>query len=318
MELKEIGERGAIKVMAELYGSVNLDDCATVDAGDEFFLITTDMVNKKTHFPEGTTPYQMGWFVVAINLSDIAAKGGIPVGITLSLALPANTDVDFIKEFSMGADRCAKEFGTEIIGGDTKEAESLTICGTAIGKVKKDMFMPRRGCRPGDIVCVTGKLGMAGAALRALETGDDKFLDELLMINPRVGEGRAAASAKGVTASMDISDGLAYSLYQLMEINGTGFSINKGSIPVHELAEIVGGENAIEFALYHGGDYELLFAVSPTRFEDVKNEVGKTGCKLTRIGEVTEEKRVVIIEDGEEKVMEKRGYEHFLSRGKTL
>jgi len=120
MELRDIGEREAIKIMAELYGSVNLDDCATIEVGNEFFLVTTDMVNEKTHFPDGATPYQIGWFVVAINLSDIAAKGGIPVGVTLSLGLPANKDVDFIKEFSRGADDCAKKFGTKIIGGDTR------------------------------------------------------------------------------------------------------------------------------------------------------------------------------------------------------
>jgi len=288
MELRDIGEREAIKIMAELYGSVNLDDCATIEVGNEFFLVTTDMVNEKTHFPDGATPYQIGWFVVAINLSDIAAKGGIPVGVTLSLGLPANKDVDFIKEFSRGADDCAKKFGTKIIGGDTKEMSSITICGTAIGRVKKSMFMPRKGCRAGDVVCVTGELGMAGAALKALEDGNDEFVDKILMVNPRVREGRAAASVHGVTASMDISDGLASSLYQLMEINGRGFSINADDIPVHEMAK----SDAVELALYYGGDYELLFTVSPDK--------------------------VMLIEDGKEKVMEKRGYEHFLSGGKTL
>ncbi|MCD6299092.1 MAG: thiamine-phosphate kinase, partial [Thermoplasmata archaeon] len=102
MRLRDIGERRAIEIMAERYGSINLDDCATIDAGDEFFLVTTDMVNEKTHFPEGTTPYRMGWFVVAINLSDIAAKGGTPAGVTLSLGLPPDKNVDFIREFSKG------------------------------------------------------------------------------------------------------------------------------------------------------------------------------------------------------------------------
>jgi len=316
MELKDVGERKAIKIMAELYGSINLDDCATIDAGDEFFLITTDMVNEKTHFPEGATPYQIGWFVVAINLSDIAAKGGMPVGITLSLGLPASENINFIKEFSRGADDCAKKFGTAIIGGDTKEMSSITICGTAIGRVKKSMFMPRKGCHPGDVVCVTGELGGAGAALKALEDGNDEFVDKILMVNPRVREGIAAASVRGVTASMDMSDGLASSLYQLMEINGMGFSINADSIPVHGMAEF--RENAIELALYYGGDYELLFVVSPDKFSDMKKAVEGTGCRLTAIGKVIRDKKVILVEDGREKVMEKRGYEHFLGRGKTL
>jgi len=316
MELKDIGEREAIKIMAELYGSVNLDDCATMDAGDEFFLITTDMVNKRTHFPEGATPYQMGWFVVAINLSDIAAKGGMPVGVTLSLGLPASENINFIKEFSRGADDCAKKFGTKIIGGDTKEMNSITICGTAIGRVKKNMFMPRKGCHPGDVVCVTGELGGAGAALKALENGNDEFVDKVLMVNPRVREGRAAASVHGVTASMDISDGLASSLYQLMEINEKGFSINAGDIPVHEMAEFQ--KDAIELAIYYGGDYELLFTVSPDKFGDVKKVIESTGCRLTAIGKVIRDKRVMLIKDGKEEVMEKRGYEHFLGGEKLF
>jgi len=161
---------------------------------------------------------------------------------------------------------------------------------------------------------VTGELGMAGAALKALEDGNDEFVDKILMVNPRVREGRAAASVHGVTASMDISDGLASSLYQLMEINGRGFSINADDIPVHEMAK----SDAVELALYYGGDYELLFTVSPDKFGDVKKVVEGTGCRLTAIGEVIRDKKVMLIEDGKEKVMEKRGYEHFLSGGKTL
>ncbi len=319
MRLRDIGERRAIEIMAERYGSINLDDCATIDAGDEFFLVTTDMVNEKTHFPEGTTPYRMGWFVVAINLSDIAAKGGTPAGVTLSLGLPPDKNVDFIREFSKGAGECARKFGTEIIGGDTKEADSVTISGTAIGRVRKGMFMSRRGCSPGDVVCVTGELGRAGAALQSLAGGKGaegdagKLLDSVLLVNPRVKEGIAAASTKGVTASMDISDGLSSSLYQLMDINGTGFSVFGDRIPVFG-----GGGEGFEHALHSGGDYELLFIVSPDRFGDVKKAVEETGCTLTEIGTVLRERKVVLAGGSAERELENGGYEHFSARGKTL
>ncbi len=314
MELRDIGERRAITIMAERYGSINLDDCATIDAGDEFFLVTTDMVNKTTHFPDGSTPYQMGWFIVAVNLSDIAAKGGLPVGVTLSLGLPGDENVDFIRELSRGADDCAKKFGTKIIGGDTKEMDSITICGTAIGRVKKGDFMPRKGTRPGDIICVTGELGGTGAALNSLEEDkDDKAIGKILIVHPRVEEGMAAASTHGVTASMDISDGLASSLYQLMDINGMGFSIRAEKIPV--AVEAKSRENGFDSSLYSGGDYELLFTISPDKFKAVKEAVG---CKVTEIGTVIKEEKVILIEGGKEKEMENRGYEHFLSRGKTI
>ncbi|MEA2054308.1 MAG: thiamine-phosphate kinase [Candidatus Thermoplasmatota archaeon] len=313
MELKDLGERKVIEIMAERYGSINLDDCATVDVGDEFFLVTTDTVNEKTHLPEGAAPYQMGWFIVAINLSDIAAKGGKPVGLTLSLGLPKNKDVNFIKKFSDGADDCAKKFGTKIIGGDTKEMDSITLCGTALGIVKKKDFMPRKGARPGDTICVTGELGGAGVAIRTLrKREDEKALQKILLVNPRVKEGMAAASAGGVTSSMDISDGLASSLYQLSKINDVGFEIHAERIPTAEEAK------SDDFSLYSGGDYELLFTVSPGKFKDVEKAVGNSGCKLTDIGTVTKEKKVVLIEHKEEKILENRGYEHFLNQGKNL
>ena len=141
------------------------------------------------------TPYQMGWFLVAINLSDIAAKGGDPLGLVLSYGLPKKTSEPFLRQLTKGADDCAVTFGTTIVGGDTKETTEITLCGTAFGSVKKAEFMSRIGAHPGDVVAVTGTLGKAGAGYYALKqkSNEKKLSKALLEPLPRLKEGRLLA-----------------------------------------------------------------------------------------------------------------------------
>ncbi|KAA0004101.1 MAG: thiamine-phosphate kinase [Thermoplasmata archaeon] len=306
MQLKDLGERKIIEILAKHFEIEALDDCATIPFHDSFFLITTDMVNEKTHFPEGTTPYHIGWFSVAVNLSDVAAKGGKPLGMVLSIGMPKDKDIDFIKEFARGAMECAQRFDMPILGGDTKEMDSITICGTAFGIVKQKEFMSRYGMKVGDIVCVTGELGRAGYALSSTKKRKSMF-DELLLITPRVNEGRSMASLKVVTSSMDISDGLAASLYQLSELNDKGFIIYMKKIPIAK-------ESDKEHALYSGGDYELLFTIPRKKIMVAKQKLKSMGCNLTEIGEVIEEKKVLLIENEKEMIMENKGYEHFMEK----
>ena len=172
MKLSDIGERNAIKRIETILSKGDVavgigDDCAAFTIGDDYLLVTTDMITQKTHIPEGMTPFQIGWFVVAINLSDIAAKGGRPLGLVLALGLPKNTSELFFTELMKGADACAIQNDTHIVGGDTKENPEITICGTAFGLVRKDEFMPRKGAKIGDVVAVTGTLGKAGAGYLA-------------------------------------------------------------------------------------------------------------------------------------------------------
>ncbi|MGC9308041.1 MAG: thiamine-phosphate kinase, partial [Thermoplasmatota archaeon] len=301
-----------IDVMAELYGTVTLDDCATIDDGDDVLLVTSDIVNEETHFPPGATPGQMGWFVVAINLSDIAGKGGRPLGVLLSLGLPASLDVGFLESFSKGAQACATAYDTAIIGGDTKEMPSVTLCGMALGRMHKDAYMPRDGATPGDLVCVTGSLGQAGAALCCLQDGpDDAALHDLLHVEPRVDAGMALADTRAVPASMDISDGLAASLFQLARASQCGFAVDASKVPLASNA-------TLEQGLYHGGDYELLFTVPPGKRDVVSDALQEVDCPVSVIGEVLAEREMILRRDGETAPLENRGYEHFTGKGKTL
>lgn len=292
------------------------DDCAAIPLGKEYILITTDMMTQCTHIPPQMTPYEIGWFLVAINLSDLAAKGGTPLGILLSLGLPGKTPEDFLVDLMRGADACATTYRTTIVGGDTKENPEITLCGTAFGRVKKDEFMPRYGASPGDIVAVTGTLGKAGAGYYALQQKQRKSLwKALLEPVPRLEEGRILACQHCVTSSMDISDGLSSSLYQLQEINHLGFEIEHHALPLARgLPRVSQGNQRIDpsqIALHFGGDYELLVTMPEGSFEKTKKALRRSGTNLSRIGRVTRKKEIILLDGTQRKTLENKGYEHF-------
>ncbi|MEW6069809.1 MAG: thiamine-phosphate kinase [Candidatus Thermoplasmatota archaeon] len=304
MKLKYIGERKLIKLISKITNTDISDDCAFLEFGGNYIVVTTDMINERTHIPKGSTPYQIGWHLVAINLSDLAAKGAKPLGVLTALGVPKEYDLNFVKGLTKGMEACARKFNTEIIGGDTKENDILTLCGTVIGLVKKKDVMLRKGMRTGDIVCVTGKLGRAGLALYSDNPS------KVLVFEPRLKEGLALAGTSGITSCMDISDGLASSLYQLSELNRAGFEIHYNKIPVSKS----GKDLKIpleEFALYTGGDYELLATVKKPKLELAIRAVKRAGGRLTPIGVVTKHKDIVLVKEGRKTAVENRGYEHF-------
>jgi thiamine-monophosphate kinase len=320
-KLSDLGERKAIELISEILSKgeevVGIgDDCAAFQFGDDFLLVSTDMISEKTHIPNIMTPWQMGWFIVAINLSDIAAKGGRPLGIVLSLGLPKDKSESFLKEMMEGANYCAKRYCCSIVGGDTKENSNITLCGTVFGIVKKDKFMPRKGCKPGDIVAVTGQLGKAGAGYYATQHDmmAESILKGLLEPKPRIDEGIALAGEGIISSCMDISDGLSSSLYQLMELNDAGFEIEKEKIPLSSYLLNLSKKQDIDifkYALHFGGDYELLLTIPPKKFEKASFSVNCIGGKLTEIGRVKNVKHITIVEDGVKKTLKNKGYEHF-------
>lgn len=319
--LADIGERAAIRHIQRVvtkgkHDTGIGDDCAAIDLGKEYLLVTTDMMMKRTHIPAQMAPYQVGWFLVAINLSDLAAKGGAPLGLVLSFGLPKRTPERFLLDLMKGADACATSFGTTIVGGDTKEDAEITLCGTAFGLVKKTEFMPRLGAAPGDIVAVTGSLGRAGAGYYALKQNIQRNLSKgLFEPIPRLKEGRILAREHCVTSSMDISDGLSSSLYQLQEVNHVGFEIDKRAIPLaRELSSFSKknqGIDSYQVALHFGGDYELLVTMPAASFEKTQKAVQRTGTILSNIGRVTRKKDILLNDGVQKKLLANKGYEHF-------
>lgn len=322
VKLEDLGERKAQRLTRVILSSDTMDelgiedDCAALDLGDHYLLITTDMIVRSTHIPQHASPWQIGWHGVAINLSDIASMGGESLGIVAALGLPRNTTESFFSDMVKGAYACASEYGTSIVGGDTKESDTLTITGCAFGRVPKSEIMRRKGAEPGDVVCITGEVGKAGAAYRALEMNlkDEQAIADLLEVHPRLKEGRELAKSKFVTSAMDVSDGLASSIYQMSRLNNTGFELDLNRVPIFKSAWKISREANIpieDLALYFGGDYELLVTVKSDKIEDLKEIISHTDTGFTEIGRVTENEINILIKDNISTSLEDRGFEHF-------
>ena len=311
MSEEVLGERDLIRRISEILGGVENDDCAVIDAGERYLVVTTDMLHRKTDFPDIMNPWQMGWMSVAVNLSDIAAMGAEPAGVLIAAGLPPEADLYFIDELFSGFGDCVGYYGTRILGGDTDSHQELTITGTALGFVEKDWVIRRKGAREGDLFCTTGFLGGAGAGLLAWQEGrlDSPFIEKLLEPEPRLAEGRALARSGAVTAMMDNSDGLALSLSDLAGVSQVGFVVDEDAIPIAPgISEAIGKKAALELVMSAGGDFELVFTVRREELEEARR-----ACKLTVIGEVVNE-GIWIEKDGERKPMALRGYEHKIGR----
>ncbi len=315
--LKDEGERNLIelvKSIIQMDPSNNMigDDCAILPFGDQFILISTDMVSKKTHLSPVMSYKDIGWFVTAINLSDIAAKGGTPLGVLLAYGLPKDMMVSDFQDIVRGAHECASTYQTSIIGGDTKENNDLVISGTSIGVVDKNEFMGRAGAKPGDIIAVTGTVGSAAASYLAIQKGEKtkSTIHGLIHPTPRVLEGQKLAMSRKVHCCMDISDGLSASLYELQRFNDVGFQIDYSKIPVDPLLMKYCDDISLsEYLLHFGGEYELLLSASKDAFPLLQKTIAPTS--LTVIGTVTKEKGITILKNDILQTLENKGYQHF-------
>lgn len=325
-KVSSVGERALISRLSEIFNApegkekrwkgiligAGSDDCAVLDLkGEDCLVVTTDMLHRTTDFPVEMTPWQMGWMSAAVNLSDVAAMGAEPAGLLMAIGMPLDTEIAFVEELARGIQACAEFCGTAVIGGDLDTHAELTITGTALGRVKKSQLLLRKGAKPGDLVCVTGYTGSAGAALKAIQSKkpvSETVLKALFEPIPRTKEARKLAESGAVTAMMDTSDGLALSLYDLARQSKIGFRIREAALPIlQEVRAFASGpEELLEFALYTGGDFELIFTVDPERLKKVQNI-----CNLTIIGECTKYETGIVLESPECRLtfIEQRGYQ---------
>ncbi len=282
-------DRDLLESIVDLVGvDRTRDDCAVIPLGETIVVATTDMLHTKTDFLPGMTDWQCGWMAIAVTLSDIASMGAAPRWILLAVGLDRPERLRPVME---GAKACCDRYGAELAGGDIDSHDELTLVSTGIGVADPALVVRRRGSREGDLVCVTGVLGRAQAALG----GYAQYRRNLFEPQPRVAEGQVLARS-GATAMMDISDGLALSLYDLTLANPCGYRINSAMIPV---PEDIPYERALEFAVYGGGDYELLFTIPGERlplegmtYHVIGHVIGEPGAFLNGIP------------------LERRGYQH--------
>lgn len=333
MKLKEIGEFGFIDRFAGLFGSLvpdNIkgigDDCAVMplDEHDDM-IITTDMMVENTHFlSDKITPFQLGYKSLAVNLSDIAAMGGTPVASFLSLAIPVNTDVEYLDEFIRGFKVLSEKYNVPLLGGDTTRApEKITVNVCVLGKCVKNKAILRSTAKAGDIVCVTGYLGDSSAGLKASIEGITGSEDTEYLISrhylpvPRLEEGKLLASAPGVNSMMDISDGLASDLKQILKASGKSAAVDIEMLPlspglIRTCADK--GWNTFDLAVSGGEDYELLCTISQENYEDVKTRFRMEFKKeLFRIGTVSDGVPMIKWTKRNKTIdVNNKGFDHFL------
>ncbi len=282
-------DRDLLDIIRPVCGSDTCsDDCAILTLPCGALVTSTDMLHERSDFPAGMTGWQIGWMSVAVTISDIAAMGAEPLQIVLAIGLDTE---ERLAEIVLGAQACCDTYGAVYAGGDLDAHSELTIVSTGVGIIRDGEPVRRAGAKPGDIICVTGTLGRAILGL----TGDSRFWKDLCEPQPRVREGTLARLA-GAHAMMDISDGLAISLYDIAAESHVGMEISSGRIPLPPEADV---QVALEAALYGGGDFELLFFISEEKMKNLT-------IPVTQIGRVSEGLKITM--DGME--LPKKGYLH--------
>jgi thiamine-monophosphate kinase len=262
------------------------DDCAVLEIGGSTWVAASDMLVSGHHFKDWATPEDVGYKAVAVNASDVAAMGGIPRFVLASGGAP---DPETALRCSQGVLEACERFDIYPLGGDTTRADALTVDVAILGELATQPVL-RSGASPGDLLGVTGELGASAAGLLALErgmTGPERLIRRCLRPEPRLEAGRVAAML-GVTAMIDLSDGLASDVRHVCDQGKVGCKVDLDLLPINddtrELAESLEHDPEI-LAATGGEDYELLICAPGPVLDVLARNVE---VPLTLIGEVTE------------------------------
>jgi thiamine-monophosphate kinase len=325
--VEDLGERKIIElILKQLEPMPKMpvpfgDDVSAIDIGKgRLIVVKTDMLVGKTDMPPQMSLKQAARKAVIMNISDLAAKGVKPAALLVSIGIPRSFRKRDIIQIGEGLNQGAREYGAYILGGDTSEASDLIISCAAFGIGEKRHLILRSGAKPGDFVAVTGLFGKTAAGLRVLlqnlkaPTALKKTLVEsVLQPQARLREGLVLASTDALTASIDSSDGLAWSLHEISRASNVGFLIDR--LPLAEEAEQIAklhGLDPVELCLYGGEEYELVVTVKPEKWQKACEQV-----HLIRIGRVTKENSVIFKQGKKVLPIEARGWEHFKTSFQT-
>lgn len=337
-EISKLGEFGLIDRISKNFNLQNAtsvkgigDDAAVIDTGDDYLLVSTDVLAESVHFDLAYIPLQhLGFKAVSVNVSDIAAMNGKAEQIVVSIALSNRFSVEAVDALYEGIRSACEHYKVDLVGGDTTSSRSgLMISITVLGRVKKDKVVYRDGAKPNDIICVTGDLGAAFMGLQILERekevfqADPNMQPSLQKYEYLVGRQLKSMARTDIifeleelgvkpTSMIDVSDGLASELFHISKNSGVGVRIYEDKIPVDEqtfnTAALEFKIDPITTALNGGEDYELLFTISQADFEKVKNH-----SDIHMIGYVHEKKNelTMITKGGNVVPLQAQGWNHF-------
>jgi thiamine-monophosphate kinase len=340
--LAEVGERALLRhLRSRLPATPGVkvgvgDDAAAVETA-RLSLVTTDALVEGAHFTRDTVPPRLlGRKALAVNLSDIAAMGGIGRYATVSLLLPPDVRLAWVDSLYDGLLERAAEAGVAIVGGNVaRSREGIAVDVTLIGEAGK--LLLRSGARPGDHVVVTGTLGAAAEGVRLLEEGARLDEDGQLastglwtesssaavvaclraQLDPRppFAVARSVAERGLAHAGMDLSDGLSTDLLHMCEESGVAAVLESALVPVDPKAAGLaraGGGDPLELALHGGEDYQLLLAVAPDEIDELRELARVFRAEITAVGAFLEgEPRVTLRDASGERLVVPRGHDHF-------
>ena len=318
MKIKDIGgEFGLIKRIKKnirLFSDnvvIGIDDDAAVlkYGKNNYLLFSTDMLVENEHFSlEYLTPEQIGMKAVEQNVSDIAAMGGLPRYAVVSLGLPEDTEVDFVDRLFYGINKKSKRYKISIVGGNISHSQEIVVDITLVGFVEKKLLTLRKNAKIGDLIFCSGDVGKSAAGLELLKRGligasTRKHAE------PQCRLDLARKLVKiGINSMIDVSDGVASEIKHICQQSNVGAVIHADKIPISKNTIIDSKKlkkNPLEFALYGGEDFELVFTANKNKLQQL------TKYDVKVIGEVVEKKfGIELIRDNRKSEL-KNGYDHF-------
>ncbi|MEC4815153.1 MAG: thiamine-phosphate kinase [Scytonema sp. PMC 1069.18] len=331
LSVRDIGEQGLLAILQRFCPSEIVgDDAAVISAeAGQSFVVTTDVLVDSVHFSDITTsPEDVGWRAAAANLSDIAAMGASPLGITVGLGLPGYVAVEWVERLYQGMTQCLQQYNTPIVGGDIVRSPTTTISISAFGQVHPRRTIRRDNAKVGDAIVVTGVHGASAAGLE-------------LLLHPEVGENLSNSDRTTLIqahqrpkprldvlpilweilnpdipnpiSGMDSSDGLADAVVQICSKSGVGAILERSQIPLPTaFSNWVTTEKALEYALYGGEDFELVLCLPQ---EPAHTLIQKLGKDASIIGRITQEQAIIVRyqqkETPDQVLTLSRGFQHF-------
>ncbi len=298
------------------------DDAALVSLSGQHskhLVVATDTLVSGVHFPQDASPDLIAQRALCVNLSDMAAMAATPRWFTLALTLPReNANPNWLTQFSRGLASVASKHDCALIGGDTT-AGPLTITLTLLGEVEANRALTRGGALPGDSIYVTGTLGDGGAGLETirnvelLEDAEERarLRERFYCPEPRIAEGLMLASV--ASACIDVSDGLIADLTHICDESGVSAWINSDQLPIHSCIKTHYPCSFMDWALFGGDDYELIFAVPECNTPQVEQWVSDNLLEATRIGEINiwDEIGDKVMINGLPAIRAHKGFDHF-------
>lgn len=302
-----------------------IDDCAAITPPPGTDLVVkTDPIAAGVHFLSHDDPADIGWKALAVNVSDLAAKGATPLAYVMALSFPSAPERGWLERFAVGLGEAQAAFGMHLVGGDTDRREGpVSISITAFGHVPAGGMVRRGTARPGDRIYVTGTIGDAALGL-ALRTGEGQAMASILgaaeqddlvqrSLRPQPRLGFQAALRKHAAAAMDISDGLVKDLERMASASGVGAVLWLGETPLSIPAVmLVRHDPGLLVRLATAGDdYELLIAVPAASADAFERDVHAIG-RVTRVGEFAAGTGTAVLDvDGQPLRLARTGYGHF-------